>query len=111
MLNRLNDYNLENLGPVIEHDRLFPNRTNVELVEVVNEKHIKVRVWERGAGLTLACGTGACASAVAARLNRFTDESVTVSLPGGDLSVSWKEGGNVFMTGPAQKVFEGIIED
>lgn len=107
----LNDYDLSVLGHKIEHDKLFPNRTNVELVEVVNDKHIKVRVWERGTGLTLACGTGACASAVAAKLNRLTQESVTVSLPGGDLSVRWKEGDNVFLTGPAQKVFEGIIEE
>ena len=92
----------EHLGKAIEMHESFPNKTNVEFVHVLNEKEIIMRVWERGAGETLACGTGACASAVACVLNKKTDRTVTVHLKGGDLKIEWDENSNhVFMTGPA----------
>jgi diaminopimelate epimerase len=101
---------LLSVGPAIEHHRLFPNRTNVEFVQVVACKKILVRVWERGSGETLACGTGASASAVAASLLGLTSRAVTVSLRGGNLSIRWfKENNHVYMTGPATPVFEGTI--
>ena len=99
---------LERIGPVFEHDPLFPEGVNTEFVNVLTRDHIRMRVWERGSGETKACGTGACASAVAAMLNGFTDRRVRVSLPGGDLEIEWEEaGGHVFMTGPAAEVFSG----
>lgn len=102
-------------GPKVEHHSYFPERTNVEVVEVVSRSHIKVRVWERGTGETLACGTGACAAAVAARVKGLVDETVTVSLPGGDLIIEWagktvKDVQSVRMTGPVEVVFEGIYK-
>lgn len=98
------------LGPVIENDDLFPRKTNVEFVQVQNPKEIKVKVWERGAGLTLACGTGACASVVAGVLNQKTARKVLVHLPGGDLDVEWKNDNRVCMTGPAEFVFKAEFE-
>jgi diaminopimelate epimerase len=95
-------------GPVIERDPLFPRKTNVEFVQVVSKKSLTMRVWERGAGETLACGTGSCAAAVAAMLNRLTENQVTVRLLGGDLQVEWDPADNhVYMTGPAVEVFHG----
>ncbi|NLY76278.1 MAG: diaminopimelate epimerase [Firmicutes bacterium] len=95
-------------GPVIEKDPLFPRRTNVEFVKVNGPDSLTMRVWERGSGETLACGTGACASVVAAILNNLTDRRVTVKLLGGELRIEWDEASNhVFMTGPAVAVFEG----
>jgi diaminopimelate epimerase len=96
-------------GPMIENHELFPNRINVEFVEVMNGSEIKVRVWERGAGETMACGTGACASAVASNLKELTGREVVVHLDGGDLKIEWSEDNHVFMTGPATEVFEGDI--
>ncbi len=98
-------------GPDIESHPLFPNKTNVEFVNVLNKKELKMRVWERGAGETLACGTGASASAVAAMLKGLTDRNVTIHLPGGDLAVDWPEDNHVYMTGPAVEVFEGRIKN
>ena len=102
------------LGPALENAPEFPNKTNVEFVRVDSPSHVTMRVWERGAGETLACGTGACAVAVASRLLRGTEEEVTVSLPGGDLLVEWQgsleKEAPVFMTGPALRVFDGEIE-
>jgi len=102
------------LGPEIEHHRLFPNRVNVEFVAVCGRGRIEMRVWERGSGETLACGTGACAAAVAARLLRGTDAKVTVALSGGELEISWpgRDDGPraVEMTGPATKSFEGTFD-
>lgn len=95
------------LGPRIEHHPAFPRRTNVEFVEVRDSGSIKVRVWERGTGPTLACGTGACAAAVAAALNGYTGRQVRVALPGGELFISWGEDNHVYMTGPAVTVFFG----
>ncbi len=102
---------VETLGPLIEHHERFPERTNVGFMAVRNAGEIDLRVWERGAGETLACGTGACAAVVAGRLRGLLDERVTVHLPGGDLVVSWAGGdAPVWMTGPAETVFEGEIE-
>ncbi|MDP3298324.1 MAG: diaminopimelate epimerase, partial [Thermodesulfovibrionia bacterium] len=102
---------LSHYGSVIENHKLFPNRTNVEFIQILNRKNIKMRVWERGAGETMACGTGASASGVASALLGLTRRKVTVHLPGGKLLIEWSEKNNhVYMTGPAVKVFEGIIE-
>jgi len=104
----VSEFPLEKIGPLVEHDPHFPNRTNFEIVNVLDCHEIRIRVWERGAGLTLACGTGACAAAVASRLHGYTDDTVTVHLPGGDLEVSWAGPGQpVLMTGPATTVFTG----
>jgi diaminopimelate epimerase len=103
----VSDIPLERLGPEIEFHPIFPERTNVEFVEVVSPSHLKMRVWERGTGETLACGTGACASLVAAVLNGKAERRATLELLGGDLSIEWAEDGHVYMTGPAETVFEG----
>jgi diaminopimelate epimerase len=98
---------LERLGPIIEHDPLFPQRINVNVASVIAPNHIRLCVWERGVGLTLACGTGACATAVAAIRTGRTQSPVRVSLPGGDLHIAWQEGSEIEMTGPATHVFTG----
>ncbi|ATW26975.1 diaminopimelate epimerase [Candidatus Formimonas warabiya] len=98
---------VKSLGPLIEVHPLFPAKINVEFVEIVNKKEVKMRVWERGAGETLACGTGACATVVACALNGKTDREITVHLLGGDLILEWAPNNHVFMTGPAEAVFEG----
>ena len=100
---------LENLGPKIENHPAFPNKTNVEFVRLINDHELQVNVWERGAGITLACGTGACASVVAGVLNGKVGRKATVHLPGGDLLIDWHEHGSVYMTGPAEEVFTGRI--
>jgi diaminopimelate epimerase len=97
-------------GPELEVHPFFPNRVNVEFVKVKSRAHLNMRVWERGSGETMACGTGACGVLVAAVLNDLADRSATVSLPGGDLLIEWPENGNVFMTGPATLAFEGTID-
>ncbi|AHF07660.1 diaminopimelate epimerase [Desulfitobacterium metallireducens] len=101
----------EHLGPAIEKHPLFPRKTNVEFIRVDSRGEITMKVWERGAGPTLACGTGACASTVAAILNGKIERKVTVHLPGGDLFIEWGEDNRVYMTGPATYVFRGIILD
>ncbi|ERN39962.1 diaminopimelate epimerase [Rubidibacter lacunae KORDI 51-2] len=103
---------LEDVGPQIEHHPAFPQRTNVEFVEIVRPDYLKVRVWERGAGPTLACGTGACATVVAGVLNGKCERTCTVELPGGPLAIRWAEDGDghAFMTGPAERVFAGKYE-
>lgn len=98
---------LEEWGPALENHPQFPNRTNVHFVQVRSAKHLIQRTWERGAGATLACGTGACATAVAGRLARRSGEHVLITLPGGDLEIECREDEPVFMTGPAEYVFEG----
>jgi diaminopimelate epimerase len=99
---------LEQIGPLFEHHPVFPQRTNTEFIEVVKPDYIKMRVWERGAGITLACGTGACASVVAGVLNNQCDRLCTVELPGGCLQINWSATDNrVYMTGPATEVFQG----
>jgi len=101
---------LAHIGPQFEHHPVFPKRTNTEFIEVVNRNYLKMRVWERGAGATLACGTGACASVVAAVLNDLADRTCTVNLPGGDLRIQWDEASNhILMTGPAVLSFVGQI--
>ncbi len=98
---------LEEIGPKLEHHPLFPRRTNVHFVQVIDRKTLKMRTWERGAGITLACGTGACSVAVSAFLNGHSERSVQVQLPGGNLEIEYLESGKVMMTGPAETVFEG----
>ena len=101
---------IETLGPKFEEHVCFPNRINTEFVHVLDRNNVWMRVWERGAGETLACGTGACATAVACILNGLTDEKVTVHLKGGDLEIVWDKNDNhVYMTGGAVTVFEGEI--
>lgn len=95
------------LGPLIEHDPLFPARVNVNFAQVTGPQSLRLVVWERGAGLTQACGTGACATAVAAIRRGLVQGPVTVSLPGGDLVIDWQPGGHIQMTGPATFVFSG----
>jgi diaminopimelate epimerase len=94
-------------GPKLENHPLFPAKTNVEFVEVLSSQKLKMRVWERACGVTLACGTGSCATAVAARLCGYTGDDVEVELPGGSLEISYQPGGHVFMCGPAEAVFRG----
>ena len=99
---------LEQIGTLFEHHSVFPQRTNTEFIQIVKPNYIKMRVWERGAGITLACGTGACASVVAGVLNGKCDRLCTVELPGGCLQIEWSAANNrVYMTGSAQKVFTG----
>jgi diaminopimelate epimerase len=106
----LDAVDLERLGPIIEQDPLFPERINVNVAEVTRPSSLRLRVWERGAGLTRACGTGACATAVAAIRRGLVSAPVTVSLPGGDLSIGWAPGDSIRMTGPATHVFTGEAE-
>ncbi len=105
-------FDVETYGKILEVDKAFPNKTNVEFIKVVDKNHINMRVWERGAGETLACGTGACASVVACCLNGLTENKVNVELLGGILEIEWnKEDKHVYMTGPAVTVFEGELID
>lgn len=103
-------FDLERYGPLIETHRAFPQRTNVHFVQVCGTSEIVARTWERGAGITLACGTGACATVVAAALNNKTGRNVRVHLPGGDLQIEWTGDNRVLMTGPTEEVFEGEID-
>jgi diaminopimelate epimerase len=101
---------LARIGPMLEHHPLFPERANISVVQVLSPEHVKIRTWERGAGLTRACGTAACASAVAAIRRELTGRKVRVSLPGGDLVIEWRESdGHVLMTGPYALDFEGTL--
>jgi diaminopimelate epimerase len=101
----------EQVGPALEKHPLFPRKTNVEFVQVNSSQELTMKVWERGAGPTLACGTGACASVVAAVLNNKTERAVTVHLPGGDLFIEWGIDKHVYMTGPATYVFKGELTE
>ncbi len=99
---------IASVGPLFENHQVFPNRTNTEFVEVVDRTHVNMRVWERGTGETLACGTGCCATVVAGVLNGLTEEKVTVRVLGGEIEIQWdREENLVYMTGPAATVFEG----
>lgn len=103
-------FDVEKYGKVLEIDKAFPRKTNVEFAQILDRNNIKMRVWERGAGETLACGTGACATAVACNLNGLTDRRVNIELLGGTLQIEWNEEDNhVYMTGPAVTVFEGEL--
>ena len=101
---------LEALGPTIEHDPLFPSRVNVNVASLIGTDHLRLRVWERGAGLTRACGTGACATAVAAIRRGMVNSPVRVTLPGGDLVIAWQPAGTILMTGPAAESFRGTFD-
>ena len=105
----LNAIELEKIGRAIEKHSLYPKGTNVNFVEVVSRDRVKLRTWERGAGATLACGTGSCATAVASAINNHTGQNVSVELQYGQLDIEWAEDGTVFMTGPAEESFSGEI--
>jgi diaminopimelate epimerase len=101
---------IPNVGPKFEHAPLFPERSNIEFVQILDRSHVRMRVWERGAGITLACGSGACATAVAAIRRELTDRLVQVQMDGGALSLEWRESDNhIYMTGPVAYVFKGIL--
>lgn len=107
-VDNLDDYDLARIGPMIEYHPMFPERANISLAQVVDREHVVVRVWERGAGLTRACGTAACAVGVASFRKRLTERRTEVMLPGGALTIEWREGdGHVLMTGPFQIDFTG----
>ena len=111
IVENVDNFDVQKYGSIIEIDNIFPKKTNVEFIEIKDRKNIKMRVWERGAGETLACGTGACATAVACNLNGLTDKNVKVELLGGTLEIEWnKEDNHIYMTGPAVTVFEGELE-
>ncbi len=104
------EFDIEKYGPILEVDKHFPKRSNIEFIEIMDKNNVKMRVWERGAGETLACGTGACATTVACNINGLTGRKVNVELLGGTLEIEWDEKTNhVFMTGPAVTVFEGTV--
>ena len=104
-------FNVDKYGKVVEINETFPKKTNVEFIEIIDKQHVKMRVWERGAGETLACGTGACATTVACFLNGLTERKIKVELLGGILDIYWNDKDNhVYMTGPAVTVFEGTLE-
>ena len=105
----VSNLDIAEIGPLFEHHVIFPDRVNTEFVNVHDRGHLKMRVWERGSGETMACGTGATAVLVAASLNDLSDRRAEVSLLGGTLIIDWKEDGNVYMTGPAETVFESEI--
>lgn len=107
-VDRIEDVDFDVLGPELESHAIWPDRANIEFLEVISRSEARMRVWERGTGETLACGTGACASAVAAALTGRCDRKVTIHLRGGDLAVEWGEDGHVMMTGGATEVFDGI---
>ena len=107
----MRDFDLESVGPYFEHHERFPERTNTEFVRVIDKNNVQMRVWERGTGETLACGTGCCATAVAAVLNGLTDTCVNVHVLGGVITCEWdRENNTVYMTGPAATVFDGEVE-
>lgn len=107
-VDNVDEIDLPKVGPKVEHHPLFPKRTNTEFVQILSPDHLKMRVWERGSGETLACGTGACAATVASILNEKAERKVTMELKGGTLFIEWSEVDNhVYMTGPAITVFEG----
>ena len=98
---------LDKVGPLVEWNTAFPNQVNYHIVNLYNRGALGMRSWERGAGETLACGTGACASVVAARLHNYVDDTVKVHIPGGELTVTWKGQGPVYLEGPVEEVFSG----
>lgn len=110
-MDNIDDLDLKDIGPKFENNPIFPERVNTEFVEIIDEKTVKMRVWERGSGETFACGTGACAVTVACVLNNLckTNEEITVKLLGGELKIKYLDNGLVYMTGPAEFVYEGRI--
>ena len=111
VVDNISDFDVKKYGSILEINEVFPNKTNVEFVEIKDPENIKMRVWERGAGETLACGTGACASVVACNLNGLTKNNVNVELLGGNLNIELGEDNHVYMTGPAVTVFEGELNN
>lgn len=110
-VNDVSELDLEKIGPLFEKHELFPRRVNTEFVKVIDKNHVEMRVWERGSGETLACGTGSCATVAACVLNGLTDNSVTVKLLGGELFIEWdREADLIYMTGPATTVYEGTYD-
>ncbi|MEE9200222.1 MAG: diaminopimelate epimerase [Candidatus Brocadiales bacterium] len=107
-LKKLKGFPVERYGPLIERHSVFPERINVHFVEVLRREEVRIKTWERGSGQTLACGTGASAVCVAGVLGKKTSRKILGHLPGGDLTLEWSKGGDVFMTGPAEEVFEGV---
>lgn len=108
----IENLDLEKIGPEFEHHEKFPSRINTEFIQIVDRTHLKMRVWERGSGETLACGTGACASAVATMLNGKADRKVDMELKGGHLTIEWSPEDNcVYLTGPAEEVYNGELND
>ncbi len=109
--NNVNSIDIE-IGKKFETHPIFPNKVNVEFVQIINDEELSLKVWERGAGETLACGTGACASVVSSVLNKFVKKNqlITVHLPGGDLKIKWADDNHVYMTGPSEKIFEGDVD-
>jgi diaminopimelate epimerase len=105
-------YDLEKFGPLLENHPIFPERANISLAHVKDKEHIVMRTWERGAGLTRACGSAACAVAVSAARTKRTGRKVHLSLPGGELNIEWRESDDhVLMTGPAAFEFEGVLDE
>ena len=109
-VDNVEDIPLEIYGPMIENNNIFPRKTNVEFVEIIDKSCIKMRVWERGSGETLACGTGACAAVIAGGVNGYINHNATVELPGGELQIVWEKDNKVYMTGSATIVFDGKME-
>ena len=110
IIDNVKEFDVHKYGKIVEVDKAFPKKTNVEFVEIIDNKNIKMRVWERGAGETLACGTGACATAVSCNLNGLTDREVNIELLGGMLNIKWDKNDNhIYMTGPAVTVFDGEL--
>ncbi len=108
IVENLHDFDVKKYGSILETDKHFPKKANIEFIEVINRQTIKMRVWERGACETLACGTGACAAAVCCNINGLVEDEVTVELLGGNLKIKWdKQNNHIYMTGPAVNVFEG----
>lgn len=111
IVENVDSFDVEKYGSVLEIDKHFPEKANIEFIQIINRNTIKMRVWERGSGETMACGTGACATVVACNLNGLVEDEVTVKLLGGDLNIRWnKEDNHIYMTGPATTVFKGEIE-
>jgi diaminopimelate epimerase len=107
----VSDFPLSKLGPLVENLPIFPNRVNFEVARVLDNKHLEARVWERGVGETLACGSGACAITVSSKLRGYTESKVDIKLPGGVLNAEWNGNGEVVLGGPAEVVFEGKWPD
>ena len=105
----IEDVPLHIIGPILETNSIFPDRINFEIVNIISENYVKLRVWERGSGLTMACGTGACATVVSLNLQNLVNNSVEVELPGGNLNITWPGNGPVIMEGPVKTVFEGQL--
>ena len=109
-VDHVDKFNVHRYGPAIENHKLFPKKTNVEFVEKINDSELKMRVWERGSGETLSCGTGASAAAVAGVLNNKSKQKVLIHLRGGDLELEWAKDNRIYLTGPAEEVFKGEID-